>query len=294
MPNCYCNLGIIKSSGTLNIMTGDWDSQLLRVAEDASRQVDNDTDRFFYIYEGSFYQDGAANRVILDWDVQTITSLIVDINGQNQYPTTSEYTIDMNAPTTAPDAFTYPSNGLPKTRLEANPFGDYGHLGAGYRKAIKITGTFGHGNDWPNPNTHALQGTVNADLTSTAATVTVTSSTATEIVAGMTLRVNAEQLYVYTAPTGSSGQFIPVQRAQNGTPAAAATTGTTISVYDYPQPIVQATLIELVRLWKRRESGYVNTIINTDMGSITVFKGTDPDYQRIVNKYHKVRSMGYL
>jgi hypothetical protein len=290
--NCYTNLGTIKNAGTLDLASvTTYDSQLLRIAESSSREIDKYCDRYFYIYEGTLYQDGGANRVVLDWDVQSITSLIVDIDGNNQYPTTSSYTVDINSPTTAPDAFCYPSNTYPKTRLEANPFGSYGHLGAGFRKAIKITGTFGYGNDWPADYKHTAQSTVGNSLTSTASTVSVTASTASEISAGMTLRIGSEQVYVNSTPTASS---CPITRAMNGTSAASATTGTAISIYDYPQSIGQACVMQTLKIWKRRESAYASSVGNNITGEYQSFRGLDPDVKEIINQYKRVRIPRYL
>ena len=101
----------------------------------------------------------------------------------------------------------------------------------------------------------------------------------------MTLQIGSEQLFI----TESSTTDATIERAKNGTTAAAATTGTAISVYDYPQAIKQATVIQTIRTWKRRESGFVNAIVNTDMGSIQVFKGLDPDVAEVVKKYKRQR-----
>ncbi len=288
--NSYCTLNQIKSAGTLGIAGTDYDSQILRNIGVASRLIDKECDRFFSIYEGSFYQDGGATRVVLDWDVQTITSLIVDIDGNNQYPTTSAYTVSLNNPTTAPDAFTYPANTLPVTRLEANPFGSYGHLGAGFRRAIKITGTFGHGNDWPSPNTADLGTILSADTTSTTTALTV--STGGFLSAGMTLRIDSEQIYV--SATNSTGSTGTMARAQNGTTAGAHASSSAIAYYQYPEAITQAAVITTIRSWKRRESGYVNTVINTDMGTFTTIKGLDEDVKEAIKLYKRLRIPSYL
>lgn len=279
MPNIYCHLGLLKSSGLLNITGTEYDSELLRIAEDTSRRIDKDTDRSFYVYEGTMYQDGQS-PVLLDWDVQTVTNLTVDSDGDNTYETT--YTVDINSPTTSPDAVMLPRNKYPKTRMEVGSAGSYGDFGVQFA----IAGTFGHGNDWPSPNTHSLSSVVGSALTSTAATLSVSALTASEVHAGMTLRVGSEQLFVNAEPTASS---VPITRAVNGTSAAAATASTAISVYDYPAPIVQACLIQTVRSWKRRESGFQNNVVNMDMGGVQVWKGNDPDYTAIIGKYRKVK-----
>ncbi len=283
MPNVYCNLGTIKASGSLSLTGTSFDDQLLRISEVASRELDKYTDRFFYIYEGTFYQDGGATRVVCDFDIQTISTMLLDTGGDGTYTTSTNFT-------TAPvDFFLYPQNIFPKTRIEANPWGTIGHLAAGIRNGIKITGVFGYGNDWPAAYVHTATTVVGVALASTDTTLSV--STGSAFYGGMTLRVGTEQLYVTATPTGST---LAVARAQNGTVAGTATISTAISIYDYPQSIIQACLIQTVRTWKRRESGYVNAIINTDMGNIQVFKGLDPDVKEIVNQYRRMRIQRYL
>lgn len=288
--NCYTNLLTIKNAGMMDIASiTTYDSQLLRIAESASREIDKYTDRFYYIYEGTIYQDGGANRVVLDWDVQSISELIIDTDGQNQYPTTSAYTVDINSPTTAPDVFCYPQNSYPKTRIEANPFGSWGHLGAGFRKAIKITGKFGYGNDWPADYV-VDSGTLIATAISTS-DVTLVASTPTLLSAGMTLRLGTtEQVYV-TAATSTSAT---IQRAVNGTTATAAASTTAIYIYQYPQAITQACIIQTLKIWKRRESGYATSVGNNITGEYQSFKGLDPDVKEIINQYKRMRIPRYL
>lgn len=288
MPNLYATLSDIKSAGLLSITATTYDADLLDALEEGSRQIDRDTDRFFYIYEGTFYQDGGANRVILDWDVQTITTLKCDTDGDGAYEST--YTVDMNNPTTNPDAFAYPVNTMPKTRLEANPWGTYGHFGAGIRKSIQIVGTFGHGNDWPTANTANVGTVLSASITSTA--TSLVPSTANILSTGMTLKINSEQLFV--SEMNSTGSTATIVRAINGTAAASATTDTAISVYQYPKTITKAVLIYAIRIWKRRESAFQNQVGNPEMGTVTVWKGDDPDYQKAVLKYHKTHRGWYL
>ena len=290
MPNVYTDLATLKNAGTLDIASKTtYDSQLLRIAEGASREIDKYVEMYFYIYHGSFYQDGGANRVVLDFPVQSISQLIVDIDGNNQYPTTSAYSVDINNPTTAPDVFTYPENSYPKTRLEANPFGSYGHLGAGFRKAIKITGTFGYGNDWPADYVRD-SGTTIATAISTSDTALVAASPST-LSAGMTLRLGTtEQVYV-TAATSTSAT---IQRAVNGTTAASSASTTPIYVYQYPQAITQACVIQTIRTWKRRESGFATSVGNNITGEYQTFKGLDPDIREIVNQYKRMRIPRYI
>ena len=286
-PNVYTNLGMLKDSGTLGLTNTSNDAQLLRIAEEASRMIDKYCDRYFYIYEGTFYQDGQANRVILDWDVQSVTTLNVDQDYSGQYSTL------FNLTSTPVDAWLYPSNILPKTRIEINPAGTIGHFASGIRNGIKIVGVFGYGNDWPSNYLHTAGVTLGAALVSTDATVNLATNSTSEVTAGMTLRVNSEQVYV-SALSGALNSTAAIARATNGTTAGTATSGAPVSIYDYPSAIVQATVIQTIRTWKRRESGYVNTIIDTGMGQVQVFKGRDADIGEIINQYRRMRVPRYI
>lgn len=288
MPNAYTSLGTLKSTGTLGITGTDYDTQLLRIAEESSRLIDRYTDRFYYVYEGTMYQDGGASRLILDFDLQSITTLYADTDGDGTYETT------FNLTSTPMDAYLYPQNISPKTRLEINPWGAVGHFAAGIRNGIKIVGVFGYGADWPAPYYHAANSVVTTILTSTDVTVDVTASTSSEFSAGVTLRIGSEQTYIHSAPIGALTSTCPITRAVNGTTAAGASTGTAINICDYPQAITQAAVIQTIRSWKRRESGYVNTIIDTGMGNIQVFKGLDSDIREIISQYRRLRIQRYI
>ncbi len=299
--NLYATLDKIKSASYLNLTATTHDEALVDCLEEASRQIDRDTDRFFYIYEGTFFQDGGATRVILDWDVQTISTLKCDTDGDGNEasPSTYEstYTVDINSPTTSPDAFVYPFNTYPKTRLEANPWGQYGHFGSGIRKAIRITGSFGYGNDWPSNYISSSGMVVHASTAGTAFTSTdsiLSVSTTTMFDVGMTIRISngttAEQMYVEALSTAS----LTVTRAVNGTVAGPATTDDIVYIYNYPQAIKKACLIYAMRTWKRRESAFQNQVGNPEMGTVTVWKGDDPDYRKTVEKYKKVKRGWYI
>lgn len=289
MPNLYATLEDIKDFGMLNITGTSTDTVLLDCLEESSRQIETDTDRFFYIYEGTFYQDGGGVRVILDWDVQTISTLKCDTDGDRVYEST--YTVNVNV-TTSPDAFLYPLNRYPKTRLEANPYGDYGSFAPGIQNAIEITGVFGYGNDWPAGYTHSTNNTLTAAVNSTATTLPVSGATTGALEVGQTMRMTSstpesEQIFVISKTASTS---YVIQRAVNGTTAiGTAATSATFVVYDYPQPIRRATLISAARGFKRRESAYANVISNPLTGEISVWKGVDPDYAQVIKQYRKPR-----
>ena len=284
--NSYANLNTLKGASFLNTTDNKWDADLLAALEEGSREIDKDTDRYFYIYEGIKYYDGGTTRVILDDDVYSITSLEVDTDGSYQYASV----FNLGSTSGQVDAFVYPLNITPVTRIEANPQGNYGHFAAGYRKSIKITGRFGYGDDYPALPYNAIGDTVvDAPLLIGATSLTVTNGNLFS--AGMTLRIESEQLYVYQNPTGNS---VPIQRACNGTTAAAHVATTPIYLYSYPRAISKAVLIYAMRTWKRKESAFQNVVASPELGGFQVWKGDDPDYLKAVKLYHKTRRGWYL
>lgn len=284
--NLYASLDDIKGFGMLNITGTSTDGVLVDCLEDASRQIDIDTDRFFYIYETTYYQDGGGTRVILDWDVQTISTLKLDTDGDGVY----ESTYDLVS--TSPDAFLYPLNRTPKTRLEANPYGDYGSFAPGIRNAMEITGVFGYGNDWPKSYTISSNNTLTAALNSTATTLPVNGHSTGALSVGHTILMTSstpesEQIFVISKTASTS---YTIQRAVNGTTAiGTAATSATFAIYTYPEPIKRAVLIHACRGFKRRESAFTNVISNPISGEISVWKSEDPDYRKVVNQYHKTK-----
>ena len=284
--NSYAFLNQLKGASFLNVSANTWDDELLANLEEGSREIEKDTDRFFYIWEGIKYYDGATNRIILDDDVYSITSLDVDTDGSYQYA--SSY--NLGSTSAQVDAFVYPFNITPITRLEANPQGNYGHFGSGFRKAIRITGRFGYGDDYPALPYNAIGDTVVDNPLAIGAT-SLTATNGNLFSAGMTLHIESEQLYVNANPTGNT---IPIQRACNGTLAAAHVATTPIYLYSYPKAITKAVLIYAMRTWKRKESSYQNVVASPEMGSFTVWKGDDPDYMKAVKLYRKVRRGWYL
>ena len=283
--NCYATLNQIKSPGYINSSDNSQDEALLSGLEEGSRQIDKDTERFFYLWEGIKYYDGGASRVILDDDVYSITALDVDTDGSYQYASS----FNLGSTTGQVDAFTYPLNITPITRIEANPQGAYGHFAAGFRKSIRVTGIFGYGEDYP-ATTPVLNGdSITAGINSTVATMAV--SYGNLFSAGQTLKIGSEQLYINQSPTGNN---IPIQRGVNGTVAAAHLVSAPISVYTYPKAITKAVLIYAMRTWKRKESSFQNIVVSPELGNFTVWKGDDPDYLKAVRIYKKTRRGYYL
>lgn len=280
MLNCYATLAQFKSKGWADIPDTTYDTDYLSIIAEASRQVDKDTNRFFYLWEGIRYYNGGGTRVILLDDIYSITSVDVDSTGAGLYQLNYDYTI------TPPDFYVYPENKTPITTLEINPWGRYGTFYDGFRKNIKITGVFGHGADYPESAWVAVGDTVRDNpMTNSQVYVTVTNPSGNLFSAGMTLRFDTEQVFV----TAVLGTKVDITRGVNGTTASSHTQGATIYAPRYPEPIVRATLIQTLRLWKRRESGYATRVGNTITGDFQSYRGSDEDYSGIIQQYRRER-----
>jgi hypothetical protein len=258
----YVSLSQIKSKGWLNITGTDWDTDLLRIAQDMSRDIDSLTNTHFYCYEGIRYYDGAANILILDDDLLSISALALDINGTQVYGTTM----------VPADYIAYPLNLYPKRWLRTSHSSSQSNFASGIRSGVKITGVFGYA-DTPTPYTDSGAVLNTGGMTDSATTHALATGKGASFSAGQTIRVESEQMYITAVATDT----LTVMRGSNGTTAAAHVAGKVIYTYYYYPPIMEATLIQISRLWKRRESAFQNAVGSAELGQLIVYKGLDED-----------------
>jgi hypothetical protein len=286
--NCYADVNQFKEY--FGITTPENDAKFVSLFDVASRLIDKKMERVFYLFEGTRYYDGGGVRVTLDDDVYSFTSLDVDTDGDGVYE--SNYTLDISG-TSQPDAFTYERPRVaswPKVRLEANPWGRYGHFGSGIRAAIKIVGVFGFGNDYPAPAYSDSGETITGNMT--ASDLTLTSTGDSILSAGQTIKIDSEQIFI--SAYDPAQKKATIQRGVNGTTAATHSSLAAITLYCYPPAITQACMIHSMRQWKRRESAFQNVVGDANTGITTVYKGLDPDVLEIIKDYKRNRIMRYV
>lgn len=285
--NSYCDLKAFKSY--FQLVDTTYDADLLDKLIDGSRDVDIDMARHFYSWEGTryfpTYKLQAIKRVGID-DLQSQSLVAIDVDGSGTF-------ITLDLAKTIPDAFLLDDeltpNKLPYIYLEANDFGAYPVWGENIRKGIKITGVFGYGNDYPKPPYQALGETVQ-DNPMTDSQLFVTVAGVALCSPGQTYRIDSEQMFCTAFDTAT--KKATVIRAVNGTTAAAHLQNAVIYIYKYPQPIVHAVQVYAAREWRRRQSAYSNRIENVLLGTVEVFKDTDPSYASVVRKYKRYRMFG--
>ena len=290
--NSYASLTSLKRlMFSSHIGAGDippiaFDVDLIDSLEEGSREFEIACNRTFYLWEGIRYFDGGGIRVIMEDDIYSITSMDVDTDGDGVYE--SNFILDTSG-AIQPDVFTYPKPKIaywPKTRIEANPWGRYGHFGSGIRAAIKITGIFGFGNDWPMPAYLPVDG-LTAGINAATLTIPVTSGAAYS--KATTARIDSEQMYILDI---NSNALTVEARGINGTTAASHAQGAVVNVYQFPKAVEHAVTIYAMRCWKRKDSMYQNIVVNAELGTVDVWKGDDPDWISAVKLYKRHQGPG--
>ena len=156
-------------------------------------------------------------------------------------------------------------------------------VGAGSKRAfptgrqnVRITGQWGW---WRR--LYRAAGTVDAIADAAASGIAVSDQA--DIEAGHTLLIGAEQVYVRSR----SGGKLTVVRGVNGTTAAPHDTGSAIDVYRYPEPIVEAAIMQAARLWKRKDSAFAPGAGLSETGAAKVHGRVDPDVTAMLGPYRK-------
>ena len=269
MTNAYVSLDTLKSSGVLNITgTGD-DVRLRTLVESVSRVVDRYCNRSFYVLSATrkFDGDGTPALPVPDLVSADSNGFKTDDNKDRTFETAWATT----------DYLLLPSNADPTTASnpQSRPYGrvevdvDAGTKGAfpDGRQTVQIAGQWG----WWR---HLKRASETADAIADATTTSVTVSSRTDVEAGHTLLIDSEQIYVRSY----SGNTLTVARGVNGTTAASHSGGAAIDIYEYPGPIVEETIIQAARLWRRKDSAF----------STTVSSGLDPDAAILLGQYRKL------
>ncbi len=275
MFNSYADVTTFKSDEYANISTNTEQVAFRQLLESASRHLDRRCHRWFYVWEGTRYYDGKSGHLVVD-DLLDVDSVKLDLDGDGVFETTM-------APYVAAvygDYLLYPLNKYPKQWLELSPNSNQGSFGSDPR-SVEIDGWHGYGDgESATPYYTSGQTVIDAPLTAVAVVLTVTSTT--NLGAGMTLRIETEQIYIERIinPTTCT-----IRRAANGTTAAAHVATTPISIYEYPAPIMQATLVLAMKAWKRKDSAFQDAVGSAETGLVVAFKDEDPLVKGIIKDY---------
>lgn len=274
--NTYIDLQTMKSLGGMNIATAGYDSRLLAVSDAVSRGVDRFCNRRFYFYSSTLDFDGPGSRSLFVPDLVSVSALSEDSNLNGTFDTTYSSADYILYPLTSLPTSNY-GDARPYTRVEVSDKsgGSLGLFNAG-RANYRISGTWGY------QKVVATSG-LNGTAASTGTTQLILSAPATgTIEPGHTVEVGTEMMYVNSA----SGSVLSVSRGVNGS-TPGTHTGSAVSIVQYPSPVVEAVMIMVARLWRRKDSAYATQIGIPESGQIQTYRGMDADVKILLQPHRK-------
>lgn len=278
MANAYVSVDTIKSGSVLNITGSADDTRLRRLIENTGRQIDRHCNRHFFVLCATRKFDGGECQMLLIPDLISIDTdgLKTDDNRNRAFETiwaTSDYLL-------------LPSNADPVTA--GNPLSrPYTRIGVDVdagtksafpigRETVQVSGQWG----WWR---HIRRATETANEIADSTTTSVTVSSRSDVEAGHTLLIDSEQVYVESYSTNT----LTVSRGVNGTSAAAHSAGAAIDIYEYPEPIVEATIMQAARLWRRKDGAFAGVTGFPETGQTRISGRRDPDVEHILGLYRK-------
>lgn len=283
MANWYVNRSLLKDAlGIPASATGDHD-QLDAVAEAVSRLFDDYLG--FHVYPASgtrFFTPWDSQRLYLDAPLLNIDAVQTSSDGGSTFGTT----VTSDAYYVAPYNATEQSPRQPWWELEIRP--QTTASGAVFpliNRSTRILGTWGYYDERRN--------TTAAPATAINATQTIWDMTgASNLRAGMTIRVGAEQVFIErnaldgSATAATSGQIL-VRRAQNGTTGATHSNNSTISIYEYP--IIERAALYQAQMDYRAKDTPLGMAGGTELGTQRMFAqgGLHPFVLRMLAPFRK-------
>jgi len=278
--NSYVSIDLLKSSSVLNVSGSGDDTRLRLLAESQSRVIDRLCNRHFYALSATRTFDGSGADTLLMPDLVSITTLKTDDDINRTFEATWATTDYLLRPNNADPTTRENSNSRPYTEILIDSNGTKSYFTQG-AQTVQVAGVWGF---WQ----HTFTATETADAISSTTATTFSVSSRTDVEVGHTILIDSEQLYVQSY----SGNTLTVVRGANGTTAATHSGGAAISVYEYPDPVREAVIIQAARMWKRRDSSFANAV-GLEGGLMEIFRGIDQDVKQAVRPYRKI-AMGVI
>ena len=239
------DLDAFKGSGVLNITGSSQNVALRQLLERTSRAVDRACNRHFYLLQVTRVFDGGGSELNVPDLVSVDTDgLKTDDDLDRTHETTWARADYLLAPANADPSTAGNPMSRPYTQVLVDT--DAGSKGAfpGGMRAVQIAGRWGY---WHHS---AASGDTVQDNPLSASATSVNVSSGENFSVAQTLLIESEQLYI----TAISVNVLTVQRGVNGTVAASHVQSTPISIFEYPAEVVQATLMQAARWWRRKDS----------------------------------------
>ena len=279
MVDAYVSLDTLKSSGALNITgTGD-DSRLLALIESMSRLIDRYCNRQFYVLSATrtFDGEGTSNLLVPDLISVDASGLKSDEDKDRTFELTWATTDYLLLPSNADPTTSSNPQSRPYTRIEVDVDAGTRSVFPLGQRTVQIAGKWGW---WQ----HLKRATETANAVADATTTSVAVSSRADVEAGHTLLIDSEQLYV----SSYTGNTLTVVRGVNGTTAASHSGGAAIDIYEYPQPVAEATILQTSRLWRRKDAAFSDAVGMPDTGLVRLAGGLDADVRLMLGQYRKL------
>ena len=255
----YVTLAQLKAA--LDITDTDSDVEIQRALDAADNWIDEYCRRTFtldgsdvtrYLYPN---EDGSVTVP----DVMTVTSIKTDRTGDRTFA---------NA-LTASDYELLPLDGPPYQAVRIWPTSSDSFERA---RQVQVVGRYGY-------VAPVAVGTLGAAITTTDGT-SVTMTAGHSVVAGQTILIDDERMYVSVVATNT----LTVSRGAWGSTAATHALAATVRAYRAPDAVMQAAVILASRYFKRREApfGILQTV---DLGQYTRISAADPDVLALLRAY---------
>ena len=265
--NLYADLDQWERRFSYDVDVGAADrTELEVVLEVASRDVDDVCHTHFFTETATRILDGSGLAILRIPDLVAVTSIKLDEDRDRVFETTlaaSDYYL------TRPD-HERPYEELPKRMVTLDSFNGTFSAFMRQEQLVQIAAEWGFVNNTEVVAGETVQDTTEQDASGT--TLDVVAGTSFSI--GQTLKIELEQQYV----SGIATNQLTVKRGVNGTTATTHANGTAISKYTYLTKVTDATLIQAVRLWKRKELAFVSR-----EGSLQ--EGFDEDAMRLLSEF---------
>ncbi len=250
MVNFYLDRYSAKKALSIPVTSTADDAVLDSVIEGVSRLMDDYVGfPLFASLDTQFYTADDARCLYLDQPVTDLSSVALDPGGTRSYSQTMGATCyDLTGPGGDYNA---------RTNSPPNPYWEIhtrwtssAVFPESTPKGVQLTGTWGYTNQ-----TRTLAATPTTVSGWDATSTNLNFVNASTVAPGFTLLVDSEQLFVKDGVSASASGFY-VERAVNGTVAAAHTSAAAVKVYEYPV-ISEACRFQVALTWRAKDqSGY--------------------------------------
>lgn len=261
--NAYATVETLKSAAVLDIRGAASDGRLRTLAEAASRLVDGWCNRHFYELSAARIFDSDGSPTLRTPDLISVDAggLRTDEDGDRRFETVWADADFLLHPASAD-----PTGGHDSSRPHTALLADGARRFPAGRRSVEIAGKWGYFR-----RLRKASETLAARVSPGDSEIRLSERADVEI--GNTLLIGSERLYA----VGADGDSLRVVRAVNGSAAASHATGAEIRIYQYPAPVMEATILETARLWRRGARSASETP-----------NGMDADARRLLAAYRKL------